>query len=81
VFLHTPVPLPCVPPFHAAGLSNDDFFKDPLSAKGLGGRPGSGQFGGYGGMGAPAAGRGADAEPVAQKKFGNAKAISSRCVL
>lgn len=62
------------------GLSNDDFFKDPLSAKGLGGRPGSGQYGGYGsGMGGPAAaGRGADSEPVAQKKFGNAKAISSK---
>jgi ADP-ribosylation factor GTPase-activating protein 2/3 len=63
------------------GLSNDDFFRDPLSAKGLGGsRPGSGQYGGqYGGMGGPAAGmRGADAEPVAQKKFGNAKAISSK---
>jgi ADP-ribosylation factor GTPase-activating protein 2/3 len=61
------------------GLSNDDFFRDPLSAKGLGGRPGSGQCGGYGGMGGPAVGmRGADAEPVAQKKFGNAKAISSK---
>lgn len=59
------------------GLSNDDFFRDPLSNKGLGGRPGSGQYGGYGGGGA-AASRGADPEPVAQKKFGNAKAISSK---
>lgn len=60
------------------GLSNDDFFKDPLSSSLASGRPGSGQYGGYGGMGGAAAGRGADAEPVAQKKFGNAKAISSK---
>jgi hypothetical protein len=62
------------------GLSNDDFFKDPLSNRGLAGsRPGSGQYGGYGGgmAGGAAAGR-AEAEPIAQKKFGNAKAISSK---
>jgi ADP-ribosylation factor GTPase-activating protein 2/3 len=60
------------------GLSNDDFFKDPLSSSLASGRPGSGQYGGYGGVGGAAAGRSADAEPVAQKKFGNAKAISSK---
>jgi hypothetical protein len=75
------------------GLSNDDFFKDPLSmagaqrsgSGGLGGTPkggyGSnpGPFGGFGGsgMGAP---KQAEVEPIAQKRFANAKAISSRCV-
>lgn len=57
------------------GLSNDDFFRDPLSNRELTGRPGSGQYGGYGG--AQMAGR-SEPEAVAQKKFANAKAISSR---
>jgi hypothetical protein len=76
------------------GLSNDDFFKDPLSmagaqrssSGGLGGTPkggyGSspGPFGGFGGagMGAP---KQAEVEPIAQKRFANAKAISSRCAV
>lgn len=75
------------------GLSNDDFFKDPLSVSnaqrqgsgGFGNTPkaayggNSGPFGGFGGgLGAP---KPADVEPLAQKKFANAKAISSRCGL
>ncbi|WIA20100.1 hypothetical protein OEZ85_005957 [Tetradesmus obliquus] len=73
------------------GLSNDDFFKDPLcmagaqrsGSGGLGGTPKAGYggapgpFGGFGGagMGAP---KPAEVEPIAQKRFANAKAISSR---
>ncbi|KAF6255454.1 hypothetical protein COO60DRAFT_1627545 [Scenedesmus sp. NREL 46B-D3] len=71
------------------GLSNDDFFKDPLSAAqrtgsgGMGGTPKSGYgsspgpFGGFGGAGRGAP-KQAEVEPIAQKRFANAKAISSR---
>lgn len=66
------------------GLSNDDFFKDPLASRGgsgkgsaLFGSGGSGTFGGVSGpgMGPP---KPVEVEPVAQKRFAGAKAISSR---
>jgi ADP-ribosylation factor GTPase-activating protein 2/3 len=64
------------------GLSNDDFFKDPLSMRQSSGGltpKGSGQYGAgggpFGGFGGAAK---AEAEPIAQKRFANAKAISSR---
>jgi ADP-ribosylation factor GTPase-activating protein 2/3 len=63
------------------GLSNDDFFKDPLRQQpgGLSGKQGSGQFGGFGGGGR--GGGAPEVEPLAQKRFANAKAISSRWVV
>lgn len=71
------------------GLSNDDFFRDPL-AVGVA-RTGSGgvgtpraHFGGTSALGGGGGGRGAGSsgpavEPIAQTRFANAKAISSRC--
>ena len=56
------------------GFNNDDFFKDPLAARtGSSGTHGRG-MGGYGS--GPAQGQ-AQVEAVAQKRFANAKAISS----
>eukprot|EP00775_Hariotina_reticulata_P003211 gene3211-3488_t len=66
------------------GLSNDDFFKDPLSSRGGSGKgsalSGSGGSGGFGGFGGPGMGppKPVEVEPVAQKRFASAKAISSR---
>jgi hypothetical protein len=65
------------------GFNNDDFFKDPM---GGGRRSGTGSGGGVNSYGAGAAGgqqqgRAPEVEAVAQKRFANAKAISSKWVV